>query len=570
MSENTNYKTKYLDGEGVRFLWTKAKSLFVKKEAGKGLSTNDFTDEYKEKIDTESAAIDGKVDKEEGKGLSSNDYTDEDKDKVAAAITDISGKVDKEEGKGLSSNDYTSEEKDKLAGLENYELPNASAETLGGIKVGAGLSIEQDGTVSVTSAGSVEWDDIQDLPSTLEGYGITDAVSDDELSAAVETIGDNISALDDKIEEVREEVSKVYKYKGTVATVAALDNIVEKNNGDVYDVLENGMNYAWNSDENRWDNLGAFFEIESITEEELDLITGAASTESSLKKLIAEGGDIDLDADITLTEALNVTKDTVLDLAGNNLASNLGGYALVANGAKLTLKGGNVNVAGRVAQAENGGEVIIESGTYNAGDVALSAIGAGSKVTFNGGELTAVEGGIGSFDGASIEVNGGTIKGTDNFPLFTNGTAGRGGNTITFNDGYLEGNITSNNYEACGVYIANNDTFIMNGGKIVANDGCGILMRAGTVTINGGEVECYKKDVGSHSPGWVGDNKTKMSASAVIYHESANYPGKAGMSLTITGGTFKGADHALEILSNEAVPNVTVTGGSFEPDFPET
>lgn len=40
---------------------------------------------------------------------------------LKSEIPDISGKVDKEEGKGLSSNDYTDEEKAKLAGLENYD-----------------------------------------------------------------------------------------------------------------------------------------------------------------------------------------------------------------------------------------------------------------------------------------------------------------------------------------------------------------------------------------------------------------------------------------------------------------
>ena len=30
-------------------------------------------------------------------------------------------KVDKEEGKGLSTNDFTNEEKEKLAGLNNYD-----------------------------------------------------------------------------------------------------------------------------------------------------------------------------------------------------------------------------------------------------------------------------------------------------------------------------------------------------------------------------------------------------------------------------------------------------------------
>lgn len=38
-----------------------------------------------------------------------------------AQVMDISGKVDKVEGKGLSTNDYTDEEKTKLAGLTNYD-----------------------------------------------------------------------------------------------------------------------------------------------------------------------------------------------------------------------------------------------------------------------------------------------------------------------------------------------------------------------------------------------------------------------------------------------------------------
>ncbi len=106
----------------------------VDRVAGKGLSTNDYTDEEKakvgkaltehqslsdyytkEEVDNKVAQggtfdpmayynrhdvdsfVDGKVDKIEGKQLSSNDYTDADKAKVAAALTehqDIGGKQD--------------------------------------------------------------------------------------------------------------------------------------------------------------------------------------------------------------------------------------------------------------------------------------------------------------------------------------------------------------------------------------------------------------------------------------------------------------------------------------------
>lgn len=41
---------KPLDGNGVAFLWTQILLNFVKKEEGKGLSTNDLTDELLQKI----------------------------------------------------------------------------------------------------------------------------------------------------------------------------------------------------------------------------------------------------------------------------------------------------------------------------------------------------------------------------------------------------------------------------------------------------------------------------------------------------------------------------------------
>ena len=59
-------------------------------------------------------------------------------------------KVDVEEGKGLSTNDFTTALKTKLESLENYTLPIASDNTLGGIKIGTGLSINQEGELSAT------------------------------------------------------------------------------------------------------------------------------------------------------------------------------------------------------------------------------------------------------------------------------------------------------------------------------------------------------------------------------------------------------------------------------------
>jgi len=95
----------------------------VDKIPGKGLSTNDFTTELKQRLQlaiTEHQDISGKVDKEEGKRLTTNDFTDVYKNKLINALTehqDISGKVDKIEGMGLSTNDFTDALKAKLVAL---------------------------------------------------------------------------------------------------------------------------------------------------------------------------------------------------------------------------------------------------------------------------------------------------------------------------------------------------------------------------------------------------------------------------------------------------------------------
>ena len=64
--------------------------------------------------------------------------------------------VSQESGKGLSTNDFTTEEKNKLAGIaanaNNYTLPTASSTTLGGVKVGSGLSISN-GVLSTSGGG---------------------------------------------------------------------------------------------------------------------------------------------------------------------------------------------------------------------------------------------------------------------------------------------------------------------------------------------------------------------------------------------------------------------------------
>lgn len=80
--------------------------------------------------------------------------------------TKLNGKVDKITGKGLSTNDFTSAEKTKLSGIEDgankYVHPNS------GVTASSYMKVSVDANGHVISGSN---------PTTLSGYGITDAAS---------------------------------------------------------------------------------------------------------------------------------------------------------------------------------------------------------------------------------------------------------------------------------------------------------------------------------------------------------------------------------------------------------
>lgn len=112
-------------------------------------------------------------------------------------------------------------------------LPNqvASADNLGGIKVGAGLSITTDGILSATGGGvadAVEWNNVLDTPTTLSGYGITDA----NINNKTITLGQNSITpvteieLDTKLSEKADKTNVPKIFYGTCETVADDENKV--------------------------------------------------------------------------------------------------------------------------------------------------------------------------------------------------------------------------------------------------------------------------------------------------------------------------------------------------------
>lgn len=186
--------------------------------------------------------------------------------------------VKKDGNKVLSDNNYTTEEKSKLARLENYTLPKATMTTLGGIKAGAGLEVTEDGTLNATGGGtadSVAWENVQNKPSTIAGYGITDAKVDGKtvsIGGNQVTVPTNNNQLangagyqtaSEVQNAINHAVSSAYKYKGSVANQEALPESPDV--GDVYNLEDTGANVAW--DGSKWDNLGMIIDLTGYLKE---------------------------------------------------------------------------------------------------------------------------------------------------------------------------------------------------------------------------------------------------------------------------------------------------------------
>lgn len=224
---------KYLDNDGLLYLWQKIKNVFATKDA-------------------------------------------------------LNDKVDKVTGKGLSTNDYTTAEKNKLNGIQSGAQVNPRVTVDGNSREISGYFVNDDigalimgydddtsqdaGTIAVPLASAAQGA-IQSLSAALAGK--VDAEDGKGLSA-----NDYTTAEKNKLAAfgaastyaLKTDITNMYKYKGSVATVSALPSS-GNTTGDVYNVEATGMNYAWNGTE--WDALGEIFTITSISNSDIDTIVAS-------------------------------------------------------------------------------------------------------------------------------------------------------------------------------------------------------------------------------------------------------------------------------------------------------
>ena len=193
---------------------------------------------------------------------------------VFATKTDLDGKVDKVTGKGLSTNDYTTTEKNKLASIDDQ----ARAIILPGNNTLAGFvnSTNMPGVVDAWGTNDSIAFSLVTANAAISGLnGKVDKVEGKGLSTNDYTTEEKnkLSAFGDaSTYALKSDITSMYRYKGSVATVAALPSS-GNTTGDVYNVEASGANYAW--DGTAWDSLGEIFQITPITNAEIDTIVAS-------------------------------------------------------------------------------------------------------------------------------------------------------------------------------------------------------------------------------------------------------------------------------------------------------
>ena len=210
------------------------------------------------------------------------------------------------------------------------------------------------------------------------------------------------------------------------------------------------------------------------------------------------------DGIVVLSSDITLPADTTLEIPeGKAVTLNLNGKKLTGSGSAvldvkgdLTLEGGTIENAGRIASVAERGKLTVSSGSYMAtsgcafyaGSTASGQEENGGTIVIDGGVIQAQEFCIGVVRGGSLTVNGGTLTSVDNAVIAGNGMSDDPNTAITINGGTFNAGITTSGYIACGIYHPGKGTLTVNGGTFNIKGGVGILLRDGTLTMADGVI----------------------------------------------------------------------------------
>ena len=284
----------------------------------------------------------------------------------------------------------------------------------------------------------------------------------------------------------------------------------------------------------------------------------SVNSAETLQTAIANGGEVKLDANITLTSMLTISADKTVTLDLNGLSITSAGKVIKNNGI-LT-----------ITDTKGGGKII------STGNTAVG-VGDNSKTTIKTAIIESVEGAVitGYATGATINIEDGIFSASDNAVVAGNGNrtneAGAErtvGNTINISGGTFNGQIKTPTYVACGIYAPWKDTIKVTGGTFNITGGAGIVARAGSVSVSNATINTT-----GNATGKVGDSRVVVPCSAIVFDSEAAYPALTNTSaISVESGTFTSEADAISVVKPEgegAVERVAVTGGTFSTDVTE-
>lgn len=107
-------------------------------------------------------------------------------------------------------------------------------------------------------------------PGQSENYNVDDANTNNTIIDTVlwgkvdKTPGKGLSENDftNKYKQKIDMLQKIYSYKGSVVSLTKLNEITGQKNGDIYNVISENKDYAWNGEE--WGELGTAVDLSGL------------------------------------------------------------------------------------------------------------------------------------------------------------------------------------------------------------------------------------------------------------------------------------------------------------------
>lgn len=268
------------------------------------------------------------------------------------------------------------------------------------------------------------------------------------------------------------------------------------------------------------------FGIEVMDEVKLESKPIEVTTPEEFEQAISSGeSNIVLNQDMSVESPLRLTSNA--DITINSALTSNGNYVFIVDeGASINILGsGTIEATKSGARAiaiNNNSHLTIDFDGLIKSDTNVAIdVHEGAELIIDNANVEAVESCVlAASRNSKVTINGGNFICSDNGVIMGNGTSGNNGNHIVINGGTFNGQITSAGYIACGIYVPNDDIVEVNAGTFNITKGCGILARAGQVTIGSQVVINTTGD----ELGKVGDSRVVVPCSAIVFDAEANYP----------------------------------------------